>query len=83
MTKGKLTAIDIIKPIFITSLDRHCEKLVRMFPANKIVNYDSKIYKHFQLILSLLSINTIIVLYTYKKSRVVNYINIFYKILKA
>lgn len=39
MTKGKLTAIDIIKPIFIISLDRHCEKLVRMFPANNIINY--------------------------------------------
>lgn len=32
MTRGKLTAIDITKPIFITSLDRHWEKLVRMFP---------------------------------------------------
>lgn len=34
MTKGKLTAIDITKPIFIISLDKHCEKLVRMFPEN-------------------------------------------------
>lgn len=34
MTKGKLTAIDITKPIFIISLDRHWEKLVRTFPGN-------------------------------------------------
>jgi len=34
MTRGKLTAIDITKPILIISLDRHCEKLVRMFPEN-------------------------------------------------
>jgi len=36
ITNGKLTAIDIIKPIFIISLERHCEKLVRIFPENKI-----------------------------------------------
>jgi len=36
MTRGKLTAIDITKPILIMSLDRHCEKLVRMFPENII-----------------------------------------------
>lgn len=36
MTKGKLTAIDITKPILIMSLDRHCEKLVRTFPENNI-----------------------------------------------
>jgi len=32
MTKGKLTAIDITKPIFIMSLEIQSEKLVRMFP---------------------------------------------------
>lgn len=34
ITNGKLTAIDITKPIFIISLDKHCEKLVRIFPKN-------------------------------------------------
>lgn len=37
ITKGKLTAIDITKPIFIISLDRHCEKLVRIFPENILI----------------------------------------------
>lgn len=37
ITRGKLTAIDMTKPIFITSLDRHCEKLVRIFPENTTI----------------------------------------------
>lgn len=37
MTNGKLTAIDMTKPILIISLDKPCEKLVRMFPENILI----------------------------------------------
>lgn len=39
ITKGKLTAMDITKPIFIILLDRHCEKLVRIFPEIIIIHF--------------------------------------------
>lgn len=34
MTRGKLNATDIIKPIFIASLDNDGDKLIRIFPEN-------------------------------------------------
>lgn len=40
MTNGKLTAIDMTKPILIISLDKPCEKLVRTFPENILIQFN-------------------------------------------
>lgn len=35
MTSGKLKAMEMTNPIFITSLDSDCERLTRMLPGRE------------------------------------------------